>query len=194
MPPTGLAILLGAGPVTGAGIARVLLANNLAVALLSRSITSSSPHVKSLQLSSKDVPVLPFQADIAEPGSLKAAFEKIRQAEDFKGLKLELAVFNVKHSHRSAFMEESRSKVEESLTAYVGGAVEFAQEALKVMLGQGEGSGEGKMVKKGTLVFTGTLGALRTNVGYAGEFNLCYCSAILSRFSVSLGWSTCWQC
>ena len=168
MPPSGLAILLGAGPITGAGIARVLAANNLAVALLSRSITTTTPHVQSLQQSSQGVPILPFQADIAEPGSLKAAFERIRSAEEFKGLKLELAVFNVKHSHRSGFMEETRSKVEESLRAYVGGAVEFAQESLKVMLAQGGKEGS-KLVKKGTLVFTGTLGALRTNVGYAGE-------------------------
>ena len=187
MPPSGLAILLGAGPVTGAGIARVLAANNLAVALLSRSITASTPHVQSLQSSSpKDVSILPFQADIAEPGSLKAAFEKIRQAEEFKGLKLKLAVFNVKHSHRSGFMEESREKVEESLRAYVGGAVEFAQEALKVMLEQGDGGGKAtKMVKKGTLVFTGTLGALRTNVGYAGRFLLPCCSTTASEFPVS---------
>ena len=178
MPPQGLAILLGAGPVTGSGIARILAHpshGNLAVALLSRSISPDSPVLSSLHASLPSETtkyVLPFQTDIAKPGSLAATFERIKKTPAFEGLALKLAIFNVKHAHRTPFLDETREQLERSLTAYVGGATEFAQEAIRWMLEQSppstnsSGSTE-QLTKKGTLIFTGTLGALRTNTGYA---------------------------
>ena len=181
MPPRGLAILLGAGPVTGSGIARVLAHpkhGDLAVALLSRSITPDSPVLADLHATlpaETAATVLPFSTDISKPGALAKTFASIRATPAFAGLPLRLAVFNVKHSHKVPFLEESREHLEHSLTTYVGGATEFAQEAIRWMLegpqppsASGSGSDSASTLPKlGTLVFTGTLGALRTNTGYA---------------------------
>jgi len=66
------------------------------------------------------------------------------------------------------FEEETSERFEESLRVYVGGARNFAAECMKWMLAQGEAPREGAaMEKRGTLIFTGTLGALRTNAHYA---------------------------
>jgi len=66
-------------------------------------------------------------------------------------------------------MTETHAEFTQSLETYVGGAMAFAQEALKMMFehhgekGLAETGGE----KKGTLIFTGTLGAIRSNSQYS---------------------------
>ncbi|EDU48619.1 Short-chain alcohol dehydrogenase [Pyrenophora tritici-repentis] len=140
MPPSGLAILIGAGPATETGIARVLSSptqGNFAVALLSR-----------------------------RPENLQAVISKAH--DSFKGLKLKLAIYSIKHSSKKSFLEETRVDFEKSLETYVGGAFTFAQESLKRFF---EDHGEQGLVdgagKKGTLIFTGTLGALRCSAQFA---------------------------
>jgi NAD(P)-dependent dehydrogenase (short-subunit alcohol dehydrogenase family) len=168
MPPSGIAILLGAGPTTASGISRILASpahGNLAVALLSR--TGSSDLASSLQKSSGGGILHAFKADTSA-ASLKKAFEEVKAHEAFKGLPLKVAIWNIKHSHRVPFEEETSERFEESLRVYVGGARNFAAECTKWMLSQGEPNKEGApMEKKGTLIFTGTMGALRTNAQYA---------------------------
>ena len=185
MPPTGLAILLGAGPTTGSGIARILASpthGNLAVALLSR--TGSATLATALCSSSAGGTLHAFQTDTSA-ASLRRAFEEIRAHDAFRDLPLKLAVWNIKHSHRVAFADETAERFEESLRVYVGGARSFAAECVEWMLEQegvdgvggdsrtavegGEEKEEEKSVmrKKGTIIFTGTLGALRTNAQYA---------------------------
>jgi len=102
------------------------------------------------------------------PESLKKAFEEIKSHESFKGLKLRMAVYSIKHSSRKPFMEETYEEFTESLETYVGGAFTFAQESLRRFFADhGEtGLAEGGE-KKGTLIFTGTLGALRCSAQYA---------------------------
>ena len=60
-------------------------------------------------------------------------------------------------------MEETHEEFTKSLTDYVGGAFAFSQETLKLLF---EHHGEKALAdggeKKGTLIFTGTLGAMRT--------------------------------
>ncbi|EXJ64910.1 hypothetical protein A1O7_01249 [Cladophialophora yegresii CBS 114405] len=179
MPPSGLAILLGAGPTTGAGIARVLARpsqGNLAVALLSRS--GDTALADRLSRESGGGVLKAFKSDTAET-RLTDAFSEVRKwAASFDDgdskLKLKLAIWSIKHSHKTAFEEETSSRFGDSLQVYVTGAMVFSQLALKWFLEQyphdsagNPGSGEEEMVKKGTLIFTGTLGALRTNAGYA---------------------------
>ncbi|ETI28858.1 hypothetical protein G647_01310 [Cladophialophora carrionii CBS 160.54] len=183
MPPSGLAILLGAGPTTGAGIARVLARpsqGNLAVALLSRSGDASL--ADRLSQESGGGVLKAFQSDTTET-RLNDAFRDVRKwaasLDDGGDLKLQLAIWSIKHSHKTAFEDETSSRFGESLQVYVTGAMVFSQLALKWFLDQypganasvspgDPGSGEEhEMVKKGTLIFTGTLGALRTNPGYA---------------------------
>jgi len=167
MAPKGLAILIGAGPTTGSGIARVLARDgNLAVALLAR---RPEPLHELAQKLRGDVPnsvFEPFSTDTT-PQKLASTFQEIKAHESFKGLKLQIAIFSVKHSHRTPFMDETYNQFTESMTTYVGGAFAFAQESLKRFFADhGETSLADGAEKKGTLVFTGTLGALRTNIGY----------------------------
>ena len=83
-------------------------------------------------------------------------------------MKLKAAIYSVKHSSKKPFLEETREAFSGSLDEYVGGAFTFAQESLKLLF---EHNGEEALAeggeKKGTIIFTGTLGALRTNPEYA---------------------------
>lgn len=174
MPPSGLAILIGAGPVAGAGIARILASpshGNLAVALLSR--TGDAQLASSISKSSGGGVLKAFKTDTSEP-SLNKTFDDIKSWSSTVGhdLKLKLSIFSIKHSHKTPFEEETAQRYTESMTTYATGAVIFSQLSLKWMLHQypehaALPSGAVPMRKKGTIIFTGTLGALRTNTGYA---------------------------
>jgi NAD(P)-dependent dehydrogenase (short-subunit alcohol dehydrogenase family) len=102
------------------------------------------------------------------PNNLKAAFQAIKAHKSFQNLKLTVAVYSVKHSSKKPFMNETYEEFTESIEQYVGGAFTFAQESLKLFFehhGEAPLSETGK--KKGTLIFTGTLGALRCSAEYA---------------------------
>lgn len=71
-----------------------------------------------------------FPTDTSE-ASLKKAFQDIKLHSSFKGLKLKLAIYSIKHSSKKPFLEETREAFEESLETYVGGAFTFAQESMK---------------------------------------------------------------
>jgi NAD(P)-dependent dehydrogenase (short-subunit alcohol dehydrogenase family) len=177
MPPSGLCILIGAGPTAGSGIARVL-ANpshgNLAVALLSR--TGSDELASAIAESSHGGVLKAFKSDTTRK-ALEGAFEEVKkwagglEGDDGKNgeLKLKLAIWNIKHSHRTPFLEETTERFSESIETYVTGAMNFSQLCLQWFMGQYPEwkAGETPLHKRGTLIFTGTLGALRTNTGYA---------------------------
>jgi len=174
MPPSGLAILIGAGPTTGAGIARILASpshGNLAVALLSRS--GDSELATKLSKTSDGGVLKAFKSDTSEP-QLNQAFEDIKSwAKSVDSdLKLKMSIFNIKHSHKTPFEEETAQRYTESMTTYATGAVIFSQLSLKWMLSQypehdALSSGAKVLRKAGTIIFTGTLGSLRTNPGFA---------------------------
>ncbi|TVY23979.1 hypothetical protein LHYA1_G008030 [Lachnellula hyalina] len=170
MPPSGLAIIIGAGPNTGTGIARILSHpshGNLAVALLARRPENLSSVRANLQETSPGSIIESFPTDTS-PIQLKSAFQSIRNHSSFKNLKLKVAVYSVKHASKKPFLNETYEDFTESLEQYVGGAFTFSQEALKMFF---EHHGEAPLSetgeKKGTLIFTGTLGALRCNAEYA---------------------------
>jgi len=170
MPPSGLAILIGAGPTTGAGIARILAHpnhGNLAVALLARRPEPLKELAENLRKDTGGGVLEPFPTDTS-PESLSKTFAAIRDHASFKDLKLRLSIFSVKHSSKKPFLDETYEDFTESIQSYVGGAFAFAQESLKRFQADhgtaplSEGAG-----KKGTLIFTGTLGALRCNAQFA---------------------------
>ncbi|KAF2172887.1 hypothetical protein M409DRAFT_49400 [Zasmidium cellare ATCC 36951] len=170
MAPSGLAILLGAGPATGAGIARILSHpnhGNMAVALLARRPDSLADLIKSLHSQTPSLVLEAFPTDTS-PTSLRKAFADIKAHQSFRDLKLKVAIFSIKNSSKKPFMEESFEEFVQPLETYVGGAMVFAQESLRRWF---EENGEGGLVegggKKGTLIFTGTLGALRCNAEFA---------------------------
>ncbi|KAF2708208.1 NAD(P)-binding protein [Pleomassaria siparia CBS 279.74] len=170
MPPSGLAILIGAGPNTGTGIARILSHpkhGNLAVALLARRPEALKDVISTVRKTSPNAVLEAFPTDTS-PNSLKKAFTDIKAHESFEGLKLNMAIYSIKHSSKKPFMEETYEEFTGSLESYVGGAFTFSQEALKRLFeDHGEkGLAEGAE-KKGTLIFTGTLGALRCSAQFA---------------------------
>jgi NAD(P)-dependent dehydrogenase (short-subunit alcohol dehydrogenase family) len=133
MPPSGLAILIGAGPNTGTGIARALSSasqGNLAVALLARRPDSINASISKIREANSDAVLEAFPSDTSK-ASLEKAFDDIKAHQSFKGLKLKLAIYSIKHSSKKPFLEETREDFEESLEIYVGGAFTFAQESLK---------------------------------------------------------------
>ena len=171
MAPSGLAILIGAGPTSGAGIARVL-ANpkygNLAVALLARNADNLNLLASDLRKSSGGI-LNAFPTD-TQPDNLRRTFKEISEHPDFKDLKLKLAIYHIKHSSRNPFLEETAEAFGDSMQIYTTGAFTFAQEALKLIYAGSGGQtllAETNGEKKGTIIFTGTLGALRTNPNYA---------------------------
>jgi len=169
MAPTALAILIGAGPTTGAGIARILSHpshGNMAVALLARRPEPLNDLVKSLKSKQPEAVLEAFPTDTS-PENLRKAFADIKAHASFKDLKLRVAIFSIKNSSKKPFLTETYEEFMAPLESYVGGAMVFAQEAIKRMLeDHGEkGLAEGAE-KKGTLIFTGTLGALRCNAEF----------------------------
>ncbi|KAH7027206.1 short-chain dehydrogenase/reductase SDR [Microdochium trichocladiopsis] len=171
MAPKGLAILIGAGPTSGAGIARMLASpqhGNLAVALLARNPDNLETLASDLRQSSNGI-LHPFPTD-TQPDNLRRTFQLITQHPDFQGLKLKLAIYHVKNSSRKPFLEETPEAFNDSMAAYTTGGVVFAQEAMKLMYSQNGGQtllADTGGAKKGTIIFTGTLGAMRTNQQYA---------------------------
>lgn len=170
MPPSGLAILIGAGPNTGTGIARILSHpshGNLAVALLARRPGALNEVVSTIRKSSPDAVLEAFPTDTS-PASLTRAFKDIKAHESFRDLKLLVAVYSVKHSSKKPFLEETYDDFTDSLETYVGGAFTFAQESIRRFF---EDHGDTPLSeggsKKGTLIFTGTLGALRCSAQFA---------------------------
>ncbi len=107
MAPSGLAILIGAGPATGAGIARILGAQgNLAVALLARRPEPLNDLVKSLRSQAPNGVFEAFPTDTS-PENLKKTFADIKTHQAFQGLKLQVSVFSVKNSAKKPFLEEN---------------------------------------------------------------------------------------
>jgi hypothetical protein len=62
---------------------------------------------------------------------LERAFKEIKEHQSFKDLKLQMAIYSIKHSSKKPFLEETYGDFTESLEQYVGGAFTFSQESLK---------------------------------------------------------------
>lgn len=92
MAPSGLAILIGAGPATGAGIARILAHpshGNLAVALLARRPEALNDLVKTLRSQVPEGVLETFPTDTS-PDKLRKTFADIKAHQSFKDLKLKV--------------------------------------------------------------------------------------------------------
>lgn len=79
-----------------------------------------------------------------------------------------MAIFSIKNSSKKPFLEETFEDFMDPLETYVGGAMVFAQESIKrFFVDHGEQSLAEGAEKKGTIIFTGTLGALRCSAEFA---------------------------
>ena len=140
---------------------------NMAVALLARREESLSSLSSGLRSDVPDAVIETFVSDTS-PSSLSAAFEAIKSHTSFSNLKLRLAIFSIKHSSKKPFLEESHDAFTQSLETYVGGAFTFSQLVLtRLFADHGDADLASGAEKKGTLIFTGTLGALRCNAEFA---------------------------
>lgn len=140
---------------------------NMAIALLARRPEALNEIAQSLRSSAPGAVVEAFPTDTS-PDSLHKAFSDIKQHKSFEGLKLNLAIYSVKHSSKKPFLEETYDGFTGSLNTYAGGAFVFAQESIKLFFSDhGEDALDTGAPKKGTLIFTGTLGALRCNAEFA---------------------------
>lgn len=133
------------------------------MALLARRPDSLSSIRSSLLSDNPSAVVESFPTDTT-PANLEAAFAAIASHPSFASLKLRLAIYNVKHSSKSAFLDATHAAFVDSLAVYAGGAFAFAQLAIRRFLADHPDEHE---LNKGALVFTGTLGALRCSAGYA---------------------------
>ncbi|KAL6719918.1 hypothetical protein ACLMJK_001839 [Lecanora helva] len=168
MPPKGLAILIGAGPTSGAGIARILAHpshGNLAVALLARTAEKLDSLAQNLRSTTPN-PIETFPTDTS-PDKLSKAFADIRSHPSFQNLKLKVAIYHIKHASKKPFLEETHEQFTTALNEYVGGAMLFSQEVVKRLFADhGDTSLADGGSKKGTLIITGTMGAMRTSAQF----------------------------
>lgn len=159
------------GPTSGAGIARVLAnpaQGNLAVALLARNEDNLQNLCTSLRQTSNGGVLHAFPCDTS-PANLQRTFAAISAHPDFRDLKLKLAVFHVKHALKKPYLQTTPEEFERNVAAYTTGAFAFGQEALRLFYAQNGGEtplSPSSPDKKGTIIFTGTLGAMRTNAEY----------------------------
>lgn len=156
----------------------------MAVALLARRLEPISELAQSLKSQNSGAVLEAFPTDTS-PESLRKTFEDIKQHKSFENLKLKLSIFSIKHSSKKPFMEETYEvcslgpvrmlneahmfqEFNDSLTTYVGGAFQFAQLSLaRFFADHGDATLTDGATPKGTLIFTGTLGALRCNAQFA---------------------------
>lgn len=139
----------------------------MAVALLARRPDALKDLTQNLRSAVPGAVVEGFPTDTS-PDSLKKAFADIKEHKSFSNLKLDMAIFSIKHSSKKPFLEETYEDFTESLETYVGGAFTFSQEVLKRLFADhGYSSLAEGSSKKGTLIFTGTLGSLRCSAEFA---------------------------
>ena len=139
----------------------------MAVALLARRHEPLQELTKSLRSQTPSGVFEAFATDTS-PDNLKKAFADIQSHPSFKDLKLSMAIYSIKHSSKKPFLTETHDEYMQSLETYAGGAFTFAQLALqRFFADRGAADLASGAPKKGTLVFTGTLGALRCNAEFA---------------------------
>lgn len=130
----------------------------MTVALLARRPEALNEVAQSLRSSAPSAVIETFPTDTS-PESLKKAFADIKQHKSFDNLKLKVAIYSIKHSSKKPFLEETYDEFTDSLESYVGGAFTFSQESIKRFFADhGEAALDTGAPKKGTLIFTGTLG------------------------------------
>jgi NAD(P)-dependent dehydrogenase (short-subunit alcohol dehydrogenase family) len=102
------------------------------VALIARRPGSIADSISKVRAANSSAVLEAFPSDTSQ-ASLEKAFSDIRAHKSFQGLKLNVAIYSIKHSSKKPFLEETREEFEDSLETYVGGAFTFAQQSIKRM-------------------------------------------------------------
>ncbi|KAJ3329102.1 hypothetical protein HDU76_008647 [Blyttiomyces sp. JEL0837] len=143
----GLVVLVGAGPGTGAAVARCFAKNGYSLALLARSQNSLDELTNSINKTGGVAKA--FQCDVTSEESVINAFSSI--SSSFPGSKVKAGIFNAAGFVMKPFLETSRATMDQHL-AFVGGAFSFSQQLIKAIQQHDEG---------GSLIFSGATAALR---------------------------------
>ncbi|KAK7980051.1 hypothetical protein PG989_012508 [Apiospora arundinis] len=155
------AIVIGAGTGTGSAAAR-RFAKSYPVVLMARSPASYQDCVDGINASGgKAVGV---NADAADPASLKAAFDRIRD-ELLPGHKLAAAVYNVgANFKRAPFLESKVEDFDGSIAGNARGFFLFAQQTIPLLLESVDAS----PAYPPTLLITGATASMRGAANCAG--------------------------
>lgn len=146
--PKTIAIIAGAGPGTGAAIAR-RFARGYPVVLLARSQASLDPLVRDIQKSNGSALALP--TDVTDLSSMTRAIADTK-AQLGQDVRVAAAIFNMASKFtRKGFLESTQEEYLGSLQSTVNGAYNFSQAVLPLMLG----SDPNELQYPPTLIFTG---------------------------------------
>lgn len=155
-----VAAVLGVGPGLGASIARRFAREGFAVALMARR-EESVAGVRG-EIESGGGTALSVAADATDPGSVAAAFERVRGELGDP----EVFVYNAGAFQMGGVLEISPEKFDECFRANCAGAFYASREVLPAMVEAG----------RGTVLFTGATAALRGSARFSalavGKFGL----------------------
>ena len=144
-----IAVIAGIGAGLGAALARKFVAEDCAVALLSRSTEFPSNLVT--DLTANGGKALALEADVSDSASVDRAFEQIRQLLG----PVDILVNHASASSWKGLLEASPEEMERAWRVSVLGAFLCSQHAARHML---EGDG-------GTILFTGATSGVRGRAG-----------------------------
>ncbi|GAA5911024.1 uncharacterized protein JCM6883_000680 [Sporobolomyces salmoneus] len=149
-----LAVILGAGPGTGASIARSLARDGSSVALLARNAQSLKEVAESVKQIGGDA--VPFSCDATSQESIESTFAEIRK--QWPEHRLTRAFFNATNPFiRKPFLELEKKDLNPGLDSNVYGAFYFSQAVIPQFLSNGEGF----------LCFSGATASLKGSAQFA---------------------------
>ncbi len=155
-----VAAVLGVGPGLGASVARRFAREGFAAALMARREESVAGVRQEIEGSGGTA--LPITADAADPGSVSAAFERVRSELGDP----EVFVYNAGAFQMGGILEVSPEKFDECFKANCAGAFYAAQQVLPAMVEAG----------RGTILLTGATASLRGSARFSalavGKFGL----------------------
>ena len=151
---------MGVGPGLGASVSRRFAREDFAVALMARRKESVAGVREEIE--GRGGTALPVTADAMDPGSVQAAFERVRAELGDP----EILVYNAGDFQVGGILEVSPERFDECFRANCAGAFYAAREVLPAMVER----------ERGTILLTGATAALRGSARFAalavGKFGL----------------------
>ncbi|PLB45064.1 NAD(P)-binding protein [Aspergillus steynii IBT 23096] len=167
-----IAIIAGAGPGTGAAVAR-RFAQTYPVVLLSRSASSLDPLVQGINQNGGSALGLP--TDVTNPENMTSTMTQI-QNHFGADVSIAAAIFNVASKFSRSQFLESGPEFLDSLEATARGASNFSKAVIPLMLAEGRKDTSHGERYSPTLIFTGATAAMKGGSGL-GSF-------AMSKFAV----------
>ncbi len=152
MSQSKVAVVLGVGPGLGAAIAHRFAREGFAVGLMARNEDQLAQIQTEIEQSGGKA--LSVSADVTDPTSMEAAFERVRQELDAP----EVFVYNAGLFQVAGILELTPERFEYGWKVNCFGAFLGVQQVLPAMVERG----------RGTILFTGATAALKGSARFAG--------------------------